>query len=85
MVDANTKLIQDKIYEFRADEKFFFGVGNQKYDKVFQVKEDKSGVKTVQQAFANIDHAIQDCFDMKALLEKYDFEFNDTNCVILEN
>ena len=89
MLDVNTKLIQDKITEFRADEKFFFAVGNQKYDQVFQVKgkqrEDGQIVKSVEPALNDIDHAIQDCYEMKELLEKYDFEFKKENCIILEN
>ena len=47
--------------------------------------EDGQHIKSVEPALNDIGHAIQDCYDMKGLLEKYDFEFKKDNCIINEN
>ena len=76
MVQANTQAIQNEIEDFTPDEKIYFSVGNVDYSKVQGVKFNKKK-PFIDQCFADIPHAGQDCRDLSSLLAMYDFDFRD--------
>ena len=77
-MELNSKKIQAAMKEFHADEIMYVGVGVSKYDNVFQVVQSKDKeAQTVQQAMPDLSHAVEDLYDMKKCLQRYNVSFRE--------